>query len=72
MQPNTRKAYTIEDVQRSSEQLNGNREKDALCAVIWLILQLERLAGRESKYKSVGTVGFYKTIQMLLMLFPNR
>ena len=60
----TRYWLTIEGRQDHSGAAPMDMRKDALCAGAEIVLQLERIAQRESKYKSVGTVGF-------LQNYPN-
>ena len=68
----TRYWLTIEGRQDHSGAAPMGMRKDALCAGAEIVLQLERLAGRESKYKSVGTVGFLQNYPNAFNVVPGK
>ena len=68
----TRYWLTIEGRQDHSGAAPMDMRKDALCAGAEIVLQLERIAQRESKYKSVGTVGFLQNYPNAFNVVPGK
>lgn len=68
----TRYWLTIEGRQDHSGAAPMDMRKDALCAGAEIVLQLENIAKRESKYKSVGTVGFLQNYPNAFNVVPGK
>lgn len=68
----TRYWLNIEGRQDHSGAAPMGMRKDALCAGAEIVLELEKLAQRESKYKSVGTVGFLQNYPNAFNVVPGK
>ena len=68
----TRYWLTIEGRQDHSGATPMWLRKDALCASAEIIVELEKLALRESEYKSVGTVGYLNNSPNAFNVIPGK
>lgn len=68
----TRYWLTIEGRQDHSGAAPMGHRKDALCAGAEIVIELEKIAQRESKYKSVGTIGFLQNSPNAFNVVPGR
>lgn len=68
----TRYWLTVEGRQDHSGAAPMGFRKDALCAGAEIVTELEKIAIRESKFKSVGTVGFLQNSPNAFNVVPGR